>query len=130
MNTRVYSDEDFKGFEGAVWFWASRLGVTGWLIDVKHRLLDNAKARTYIDATARTACICLTTTHNYDYNDGMTLNELALHEVLHIMLTDFSLTVEKLGDADHDLVISKEHDIIHRLVEALNIYGSKHELQS
>ena len=118
MNTKIYTQEEFDEFKRLVDEVITHLGVTGWVIDIQYRLLDNAKARTYMDVAARTACICLTTAHNYDYNEGMTLPEIALHEVLHILLTDFSMVVEKLGDANHDLVIAKEHELIHRLVKA------------
>ena len=116
MISHEFKKEDFQLFREEVNKWVTRLGITGWDIEIRHEQIGNGtNAQCVYNTQKRHALFRLTVNTEGDF--GMTTNpsELALHEVLHLLLADLVGTVATLGDDSHTLAIGKEHEVINRL---------------
>jgi hypothetical protein len=120
MNAHTFADDDFLKFHTAVLTWIQKLQITGWHVTVKHEQIGNGiNAQVQYDVIARTTCFRLTKNTEGDYGEIHDPERLALHEVLHLMFANYCESTAKLADVQHDIVVSEEHSIIHRLSEVL-----------
>lgn len=120
MQTYEFSAEDFSAFEAAVRRYMSDFGMADWVVNVMHdQIGDGVMAQVQYKAVGKYACFRLTKHTEFDYGAGTDPDRLALHEVLHLLLADFCETCAKLGDVGHDLVIAREHEVLHRLMRVI-----------
>lgn len=118
----------YEEFHSATLKWIDAFGLTDWLIDVEFSDLgpesQNTAARTYTNWTQRNARIVLNST--FQIPGHRTCHErnadaLALHEVLHVVLTVLGNTAAAAGDYTADRVDSEEHAVIRRVMRAMQI---------
>ena len=109
---------DFEEFKQHVNKWMARLDVTGWRIGFAQRQMPDTALTTY-DSVAKIACFQLTIEQSGDFCRWESSDDLALHEVIHLLLADLVRTAAVLGDDTHNLVVAREHEVVHKLVAAL-----------
>lgn len=120
MKTYTFSDDDFKKFANSVRYWIKELGLTEWLFTIEHdQIGDGVSANVSSNPKAKTALFRLSKIVEYDYSNGMDIAELALHEVLHLLFSDFGWVIAQAKDDYADVVISHEHEMIHRLMRVI-----------
>jgi len=98
--------------------WLTVFGITEWEIDYKHHKLDTAATTTY-NNVAKIACFQLTTEGDGDFCLQTDLNRLACHEVIHLLLADLGFAIHETKDYCSDLAISREHEVVMRLLNVL-----------
>ena len=120
MKTRTFTAEDFETFKQAVEAWMTKLNITGWRCEVRHEQVgDNMSATVSYNQRAKIALFRLSETVEFDFGSVNEPERLALHEVLHLLIADVVTEAAKLGDDMCDAVVSREHEVIHRLMGAL-----------
>lgn len=120
MKTHTFSDADFQCFSQAVCHWIERLGITEWMFTIEHdQIGDGISANVSSNPKSKTALFRLSKMVEYDYDIGMSVAELALHEVLHLLFSDFGWVIAQAKDDYAEVVISHEHEIIHRLMRVI-----------
>ena len=120
MKSHTFTTEDYSKFESKVQQYMKELGVTGWQMDVRQEHIGHGTcAQLDYNIVARKAIIRLTETVEYDYAVTTDPEELAKHEVLHLLLADLCWTPAHEQDYSCDAVISKEHDVINKLLAVL-----------
>ena len=111
---------DFEVFKDAVITWQKSLGLTDWTIYFNHDRLDGEFARTNWTAEDSIAVITLST--NWDKLRPKTddqIRQLALHELLHVLLAPFCAEAENRYATQKQLN-TVEHSIIRRLETVLH----------
>lgn len=97
-----------------------KLGLTEWLFTIEHdQIGDGSSANISNNPKTKTALFRLSKFIEYDYSVGLDISGLALHEVLHLLLADFGWVIAQAKDEYAEVVISHEHDIIHRLMRVM-----------
>lgn len=91
--------------------WVDRLGLGEWELIFKHEKLEDSEAHTTADIKARQAIITISLEAETD------LNELALHEVLHILICKLSEYARNF--VSEGIIEEEEHVIIQHLVHCL-----------
>lgn len=113
-------DQNFTRFKVAVEFWLGRLGLHDWHVHVSAVRFEKAwrdmKARVHLNWQNRIAEIQLNTA-NKDFSEPV--EDLAKHEVLHILLAPALYGAATMQSGDHPIVDSEEHAIIRRLMKLL-----------
>jgi hypothetical protein len=117
-----WSNAEFKFFKDRVMHWKRAFGLSDWDIVVKFADLkqDSIGAAATACHEARLAEILLNLPKNADSsrpNDRVTLDQWALHEVLHVLFTEFRwYTVhtekEKITALEHAVIRSLENAIL------------------
>ena len=99
-------------------YWHRRFGLTDYQLIVEHRERqsdDTAMARVHISVDSRIA-----TVKWFDHPEPvLSLRNLAKHEMLHVLLSDFVFTAASLRSNEHDDVIREEHKVIARLMDVI-----------
>ncbi len=117
MKTHTFSAADFKRFAKCANDLIDRLGVTGWDFDITHEQIgDGTCACACYDNVSKNAGITLSKNVDYEYSICTDVEVLAKHEVLHLLLADFCWTAAQSGKNCSDEVVSKEHEVINRLL--------------
>lgn len=120
MKTHEFTANDFALFETAVRRYMADFGMADWVVTIMHdQIGEGVMAQVQYKALAKSACFRLTKHAEFDYGLSHDPVRLALHEVLHLLLADFCETCAKLGDAVHELVIAREHEVLHRLMRVI-----------
>lgn len=120
MKSHEFTDDDFKLFDCAIHDYIKLFGLTDWVVSVQHdQIGEGTMAQVQYKALGKSACFRLTKHTEFDYGLGTDPKRLALHEVLHLLLADFCETSAKLADSQHDLVIAREHEVIHKLMRVI-----------
>lgn len=120
MKTHTFSDADFQCFSQAVRHWIEQLGLTEWAFSIEHdQIGDGVSASVSCNPKSKAAPFRLTRAIEYDYGVTLDLRKLALHEVLHMLFYDFGWVIAQAKDDYADVVISHEHEIIHRLMRVI-----------
>lgn len=120
MNSHTFTDADFDEFRGAVYRYMGEFGMNDWVVTVQHdQIGEGVMAQVQYRALAKSACFRLTKHTEFDYGFDTDPKHLALHEVLHLLLADFCETAAKLADPCHDLLIAREHEVLHKLMRVI-----------
>lgn len=120
MKSHEFTPSDFARFERAVRDYMSALGIHDWAVTIQHdQIGEGIMAQVQYKALGKSACFRLTKHTEFDYGLDKTPERLALHEVLHLLLADFCETSAKLADSTHDLVIAREHEVLHKLMRVI-----------
>lgn len=94
--------------------WQARFGLTDWNLQVKVKGRDEAHyAYVEYDNDSRHAAI------TYVEGNNASIEDSALHEVLHVLLADLLATAARRGSDTHDDVRREEHRLIERLLPLL-----------
>lgn len=114
------SPEAREAFKAYVRVWQEKLNLLDWRIYVSSKAAakSDAAVADMIDIEARLARIRLGNDLGDDTVDERTVEELALHEVLHVFLREFKSFAEEPGANPAD-VNSAEHRVIITLTNAL-----------
>lgn len=121
MKVEVFTEKDFDEFRLAVVKWMVALNLTGWRFEVQHEQIgDGTRASVSYNHRAKLAVFRLTRSAEFDFGAVDTPERLALHEVLHLLVADLVTEAAKTGDDMCDTVVSREHELIHRLMEILS----------
>lgn len=120
MKTHTFTDEDFEKFKARVEDLINVFGLHEWHLTITHdQIGDRVTAQTQYNSVAHTASIRLTKHTEGDFGLEWDVERIAMHEVLHLLLSDYCETVAKLGSAAHELVVAQEHAVLHRLMRVL-----------
>lgn len=121
---REYTRKEFLQYKQRVNEWLRRFGMDKcWNVDFKQRTIgDGIAGNTTYNTVSRNACFQLAEVQTGDYCLHDDMNALALHEVLHLLVADLVWTTKEMKDDAHDLVISREHELINRLMPVLMGY--------
>lgn len=107
---------DFNKFKSLCKKWVNAFGLTEWHIDYVQSDITS-QARTEYNLAARHACFILPFQFEVDYCYMDDLNKLALHEVLHLAMSD--LIYEANITKEIDDVTHTEHALINRLMRVI-----------
>jgi hypothetical protein len=89
-------------------------------VAIEHRQIgDRVQANASYDIPAKQALIRLTKSAEGDYGMQSDMKALALHEVLHLLFSDFCWVAAKAKDDYDEVVLSHEHAIINRLLRVI-----------
>ena len=120
MKSRIITEDEVRIFKNEVALWIECFGISEWRHEVHHQQIgDNRLASVHLDFKERTACFELTQCVEGDFGIDVPVKELALHEVLHVLLADFVREIQRTQDDSAETVVAHEHAIIHRLIPAL-----------
>ena len=120
METQVLTNDDFKVYRAHVDGWLKKFGISEWSVEYQHAQIgDRVAAQVQYDCRAKSAVFRLTKVKEGDYGMGSTIEELALHEVLHLLIADYGWTASTVKDDMADVVVSHEHELINRLMRVL-----------
>lgn len=120
MKSHTFTDEDYNKFGLCVDKWVEKLGITGWKAEVVHEHIGNGTAADInYNIEAQKAYIRLTETVEYDYVLTDDVEELAKHEVLHLLLATMLYEAAHSGDSCAVSVVAQEHNVINRLLVVL-----------
>jgi hypothetical protein len=121
------SKSDFKKFSKCAQSWVNLLVPGGWDILVRHSQMDYDNLATCApQCSTRTATIALNKSIDTT-DDSIRLDNLALHEVLHLLLADYSraardrfATDAELDRAEEDVVLALVRGIMKKIDEVRN----------
>jgi hypothetical protein len=116
MNYKFKSKE-FNEFKAAVVYWLNRFAITGWDILIVHKQIEEgALAQCHYDTVSKN-CIFSLTKETDGFESSMSMNRLALHEVIHLLVADLVhvCTVSE----DQEVIVGIEHAMINRVINAL-----------
>lgn len=120
MKTKIFTDDDFAVFEAKVRELIHLFGMYEWHLTITHEQIgDRVCAQTQYNIVAKTASIRLTKQAEGDFGLLWEPERLAVHEVLHLVLSEFCETAAMLGSSTHALVVAQEHGVLNRLMRAL-----------
>lgn len=120
MKQHTFTDADFEEFRTQIHRMLDLLGIIDWHVTIEHAQIgDRVTAQIQANPVTKSAYFRLTKSTEGDYGFVADVRELAIHEVLHLLLFDFCCTTAKLGDAYHELVVGREHEVINRLMRVL-----------
>lgn len=116
--------EHFGWFKDAVNRWQKELGLTDWNIQLRHEALESALATTYANNAGAVATIALNTSWNeLDIPTKERIERVALHEVIHVLLSDLSYLAECRYTSKEEIDVA-EHKTVRRLEQVLaRLYG-------
>lgn len=111
---------DFQRFELAVRLWVQRLGLLDWEIHIEEVGFSKAErdvyARVHPQFQQRLALIQWNRRNKLVHD---TPEHIALHEVLHVLLSSVTQLAAAAGTVDHVAVDAEEHSVIKRLMKLL-----------
>ena len=97
----------------------NKFGITEWQYEVLQHQLDNVAATTTYNNRAKLSCFQLTHKIKYDFCHQSDMHQLALHEVIHLLLADYGYAIQETKEFDCDLAIAHEHAVVMRMMKAL-----------
>jgi hypothetical protein len=110
------SYEEVAEFNKQVNKWVDSFGLRDWRVVFSAKPAKDALADVCCDVPGRLAVYRLGTKGSNDVSDH-TPDQLACHEMVHVLLANYHALVEAKADAA--LVDSEEHRIVHTLVRLL-----------
>lgn len=117
---RTYTLADFRLYRQHVDHWLKQFGMTEWHVNFKHvQCGEGTCAEVNYDNRAKTALFKLTKQVDGELGYSDAPAYLALHEVLHLLLADYSWTSATAKDDVAEIVVSHEHEIINRLIRVI-----------
>jgi len=120
MKQHTFTGDEFKEFSDRIYHWMNAFGITDWHVTIEHvQIGDRVAAQTQANPISKSVSFRLTQSIEGDYGFVTEVSQLALHEVLHLLLFDFCCATASLGDAYHDIVIGREHEVINKLMRVL-----------
>lgn len=120
MNVHIFTEADFNTFKLEVENLLNVFGITDYTVEYEHSQIgDCTTARCCYDTRSKAALFQLTVSTEGDYGLLKNVREIAIHEVLHLFLSDLLNTVATTGDMNAPLSRSEEHAVINRLVKIL-----------
>lgn len=120
MKSIIIDQQAAQEFAESVVYWVDRFGLSEWSYEIKQEQLGNGRlAEVNIERKGKLALFQITHVCEGDYAIDQSPKALALHEVLHLMLSDYGWLAAKARDDLDDVVIAHEHEIIHRLMRFL-----------
>lgn len=111
--------KDYALFKGYCDVWLKKLGLNRWAVYYYHEEIEEAYAQTVWNINGMCASIRLST--HWDEGrelNNKTLEQLALHEVLHVLLAELINHAEDRYTKDGDIQAA-EHAIIRQLENTL-----------
>lgn len=115
----MISKKEFKEFEYCVHYWLQRLGMTEWEVHVHHEQGASGELASVSYASEdKYATFYLA---EYTEDGGRrpyTMEFLALHEVLHLLIADIVWTAAR-SRTDDSVIVAHEHEFINRMIRVL-----------
>lgn len=108
--------KDYAAFQKACRHWQLRFGLTDWRIDYRS-IKDEARHGASVQASVESRHAIIS--YNTARESGHTINQLACHEVLHLLLADFGATAAIRADRHHADAAIEEHKLIERLLAVI-----------
>lgn len=105
------SSINYKYFQERVKYWQKQLSCLDWSIHFENKPLDDEYARTNMHNEAGVATIILATSFPKKDLTDYQLDKTALHEVLHLLLNDFSTEAKARYANEYD-IDRAEHRVI------------------
>jgi len=108
--------EQIDEFDGYMQKWQSAFGLHGWRIERVPKVTKGALASVLIDYEGHTAFYRIgewKTTEPSPFN----LEQTAVHELLHVLLSDLKQAVKK--ESDSETVMGLEHGVVNLLEKLL-----------
>jgi hypothetical protein len=120
VKTHVFVPSDFKRFAAKVQSLINELGMTEWHLTITHEQIGGGvAAQTQYNTVSKNASIRLSVNTEGDFGFITNVEELAIHEVLHLLLADWCETASKMQSSNHDLVVAQEHAVLNRLARII-----------
>lgn len=120
MNTYIFTEELFESFRTSILEYINKLQISGWKIEIRHEQIGgDSCARFDYDFIPKTCCFRLTKQIEYNFGLETDIIKLAKHEVLHLFFIELCWLSAFSGDSCSDVVIAKEHELIHKLCDIL-----------
>ena len=111
INQNPVTDADADKFQAYMEFWQERLGLLDWRIVRSPKRCANMAEVYKRDAEARLACYRVGSHFGAEQVNDYTLESTAVHEMLHILLTEL-IDLARSG-ADAKQVMAAEHRVVH-----------------
>lgn len=112
----VMGNSDFLAFQRACGRWQRKFGLTDWRIDYKS-MKDVAHHGAAVQASIESRHAIIT--YNLVRETGHTIEQLACHEIMHLLFADFGATAAIRADRHHPDAQLEEHRAIERLLAVL-----------
>ena len=114
-----YSSHDFERFQHLIERYLHMLDLQPWKAHSIQQQIEN-HAESHYSVSNRQALFKLT--HRLDDPNAIpyTLEDLALHEVLHIFLGEYAYALSQCKDEYDTITLGREHSIINTLVRIIN----------
>ena len=113
------SKSQFKLFKKYALDWIVEFGLSDWYVDIVHVSLDDTTiANCALGYNSQTATISFNTDNCLEVMDNNLIHEVALHEVLELLLADLGSLVEA-RDYSETHYERATHKIINRLSKVL-----------
>ncbi len=120
MKAYTFTPSDFKHFAAKVQWLVSKMGLTEWNLSITHEQIGSGvAAQTQYNTVSKNASIRLTINSEGDYGFITDVEQLAIHEVLHLALADWGEVIAKMQNANHDLAVAQEHAVLNRLMRII-----------
>jgi hypothetical protein len=120
LKTYTFTALDFEKFETKVHSLINDVGLTEWHLSITHEQIGSGvAAQTQYNTVSKNASIRLTINAEGDFGFVTDVEQLAIHEVLHLVLADWGETVAKMQNANHDLAVAQEHAVLNRLMRII-----------
>ena len=117
---RKTTRKDFEEYRAAVEKWLGVFGIKDWCVTFKHEDDENFCAWTVHNPNARNVGFGLSKEYDDDFNQSM--DELAFHEVCHLLLAPLSDLIDRREFSTTQNTI-EEHRIIHMLQKIVQERG-------
>ena len=120
MKTHTFTANDFEIFKARVLSLVEQLGLTEWNLSITHEQIGSGvAAQTQYNTVSKNASIRLTINAEGDFGFITDVEQLAIHEVLHLALADWGEVIAKMQNANHDLAVAQEHAVLNRLMRII-----------
>ena len=120
MKTYAFTPSDFERFAAKVQSLVSEMGLTEWHLSITHEQIGSGvAAQTQYNTVSKNASIRLTINAEGDFGFITDVEQLAIHEVLHLALADWGEVIAKMQNANHDLAVAQEHAVLNRLMRII-----------
>lgn len=122
--------DEFERFKKACLVYIDQFGLSDWRVTVHceplRLKLKTTRAQAQMNWTQRAARIVWNSTHvrPREYVCDETVESVAMHEVLHVVLNPFVNIAAKSGDANDVAVDAEEHAVIRRVIRAFERAGN------
>jgi hypothetical protein len=115
-----FTDADFAEFQNASLRLLKALGMNNWTLTfTAEELGRGVSARTRCGLVTREAEFTLTSRENPAPPDS-SVPEIAAHEVLHLLLSQYGWAIAQMGgNLNHPIIAAHEHDVINRLIPSV-----------
>jgi len=113
MKTKTYSKADFSRFKEKCLEFQKEWGLSDWTLFFEHKQLTDQYANSETFHKGRNAVLRMTLKVEQSDESNETPERLAKHEMLHVMIADFSfLATCRYGVLESDLITSEEALVI------------------